>query len=40
MSKDEFVFSGQQIHKAKTTLFISKSITSDMQEVIKEALGV
>ena len=32
--------SRQQINRTKTTLFFSKSTTSDMQKVIKRALGV
>ena len=32
--------SRHQINRAKTTLFVNKSTTSDMQEVIKGALGV
>ena len=32
--------SGQKLNRAKTTLFFSKSTSSEVQEVIKEALGV
>ena len=32
--------SRQEINRTKTTLFFSKSTTSDMQKVIKRALGV
>ena len=32
--------SRQQINRTRTTLFFSKSTTSDMQKVIKRALGV
>ena len=32
--------SRQQINRTKITLFFSKSTTSDMQKVIKRALGV
>ena len=32
--------SGQQLNRAKKTLFFSKSTSSEVQEVIKEALGI
>ena len=39
LAKYECAF-GQQINRAKTTVFFSKSTTADMQNMIKDMLGV
>ena len=39
LAKYECAF-GQQINRAKTTIFFNKSTTADMQNMIKDMLGV